>query len=147
MKGYKFKLDAVLKIRKLKEDQCKMEIGRLQVQIKELEALKSQSQEGINQAYASQEEALKNGLNGMEMRFHPYFVEGNRAKINKIEEEIKRVQLEVDEKFEELKKLRADVKVIDEMKTKDQNKYKKALQKKQFEIIEEQVSNWKQSLK
>jgi hypothetical protein len=32
MKGFKFKLEALLKVRKLKEDQCKMEIGRLQVE-------------------------------------------------------------------------------------------------------------------
>ena len=37
MKKFKFKLEALLKMRKLKEDQCKMEIGRLQTRKVELE--------------------------------------------------------------------------------------------------------------
>jgi hypothetical protein len=34
------------------------------------------------------------------------------------------------------------VKIIDEMKEKDKVKYKKKIEKKQFEDIEEQVQNW-----
>ena len=33
---FKFKLEAVLKMRKIREDQCKMEIGRIQVEIQEI---------------------------------------------------------------------------------------------------------------
>lgn len=146
MKGYKFKLEAVLKIRKLKEEQCKMEIGRIQVKINSYKEQIEQHQDGIKQAYESNEQALAGGMNGQELRFHTFFVSGKRAHIEKINSEIQMLTSQVNEKFNELKYLRADSKVIDNMKEKDRTKYKKALQKKQFEEMEEQVQNWKQSI-
>ncbi len=144
MKGYKFKLDAVLKVRKLKEEQCKMEIGRIQVQINKLSAEITNHEAGIQQAYDSQEKLMEEGVNGTEIKFYPFFVSGKRAHIQAIKNEIKALTDEVNDKYDNLKLLRADVKVIEEMKEKDLLKYKKALQKKQFENIEEQVQNWNQ---
>lgn len=144
MKGYKFKLEAVLKIRKLKEEQCKMEIGRMQVQITRLKNEIGSHQSGIEEAYASQEKLMEDGVNGQEARFYPYFVSGKRAHISVLQSEIDDLQNDVNQKFDELKTLRANVKVIDEMKEKDKVKYKKKLEKKQFEDIEEQVQNWNQ---
>jgi flagellar FliJ protein len=143
MKGYKFKLDAVLKIRKLKEERCKMEIGQIQVQINTLNSDIQRHKDGIKQSYDSHEQGLSDGLNGQELRFHPYFVSGKNADITKIQQEIEYLKIDAEQKYEELKYLRADVKVMDQMKEKDQTKYKKHLQKKQFEEIEEQVQNWK----
>jgi len=144
MKGYKFKLEALLKIRKLKEEQCKMSIGKLQVQITQLKNEISVHQAGIETAYTNQESELKSGLNGLEARFHPYFVSGKRAHIKQLNDEINYLTKEVNQKFEELKHLRADVKVIDEMKDKDMLVYKKKVEKKMNEEIEEQNQNWRQ---
>ena len=63
-KQFKFKLEAVLKVRKLKEDQCKMEIGKLQVRMSELEGFKKDNNESIDTAYADQEASLGQGLSG-----------------------------------------------------------------------------------
>jgi flagellar export protein FliJ len=144
MKGYKFKLEAVLKIRKLKEDACKMDIGRIQVQINKLKNDIAVHNDGIRQAYESQEKGLEKGLSGQELRFHPYFVGGKRADIEKIQSEINMLNEEVTQKYDHLKFLRADLKVVDEMKQKDKKKYKKDLEKKQYQELEEQVQNWKQ---
>ena len=146
MKKYKFKLEALLKIRKLKEEQCKMEIGRIQVRIKELENQIAQQDAGINEAYDMQEKALERGMEGLEVRFHPYYVEGKRTHIRALEMEKSRYQEYVEYKYEELSKLRADVKVITQMKEKDHLKYKKNLEKKMNERIEEQVQNWRMVL-
>ena len=144
MKGYKFKLEAVLKIRKLKEEQCKMEIGRIQVEINKRKNDIKKHTAGIEQAYTSQEKLMEDGVSGQEARFYPYFVSGKRAHINAVQNEIDDLQSDVNSKFEELKILRGSVKVIDEMKEKDKIKYKKKIEKKQFEDIEEQVQNWNQ---
>lgn len=144
MKGYKFKLEAVLKVRKLKEEQCKMEIGRIQVQINKLKSEVKNHEAGIQQAYDSQEKLMEDGVNGTEIKFYPFFVSGKRAHIQAIQNEIQSLTEQVNDKYENLKILRGDVKVIEEMKEKDVLKYKKALQKKQFENIEEQVQNWNQ---
>jgi flagellar FliJ protein len=147
MKGFKFKLEAVLKIRKLKEEQCKMAIGRIQVRIRTLEGYNKKHNLGIEQAYQDQEQGLEQGMTGRELQFHTFFVGGKRAHINQIDNEIKGLQEEVDEMYEQLKHLRADVKVIHEMKEKEVIKYKKKISKKQFEELEEQNQNWRMALK
>jgi flagellar FliJ protein len=146
MKKYKFKLDALLKIRKLKEETCKMEIGRIQVAISDREEEIKVHNQSIKQAFDDQEAALKEGLTGQELQFHPFFVQGKRANIKMLEGEIANLERQREHKLEELKYLRADVKVIDQMKEKDKQAYKKKIQKKMFDEIEEQVQNWKQTI-
>jgi citrate synthase len=121
-----------------------MEIGRIQVEIASKEQQIKTHNDGIRQAFEGQEAALKKGVTGQEARFHPYFVDGKRAHITFIQNEINDLCERRDQKFEELKYLRADVKVIDEMKTKDAKAYKKKNDKKMNEEIEEQVQNWRQ---
>ena len=69
---------------------------------------------------------------------------GKRAHIKQLNDEINYLTKEVNQKFEELKHLRGDVKVIDEMKDKDMLVYKKKIEKKMNEEIEEQNQNWRQ---
>lgn len=146
MKGYNFKLEALLKIRKLKEEQCKMQIGRIQVEISQLDKRIADRSSYIGDAYTAQEIALKEGASGKEVTFYPYFVEGNRASIRDIKREKKHLEQQVQQLYQQLNKLRADVKVIAKMKEKDQLKYKKNLEKKEFQNLEEQVQNWKKAL-
>jgi flagellar FliJ protein len=144
MKKYKFKLDALLKIRKIKEDQCKMHIGQLQVHLTSLRDEVAQHHKDINEAFELQEQSLVGGASGLETMFHPYFVQGKRTHIQKIEEEINQFESKVQQMYARLNEFRADVKVIQEMKEKDQKKYKKDLDKRMNAEIEEQVQNWTQ---
>ena len=73
MKKYKFKLEAILKMRKLKEEQCKAEIGRLQILINNFKEQIDAHNKGIDEAYASQETSLTNGIDGQSLQFFPYF--------------------------------------------------------------------------
>ena len=118
MKGFKFKLEAVLKMRKLKEEQCKMQIGQIQVRIAELKEFLAEHEKGIDKAYADQEESLAGGMNGKEIQFHPFYVSGKRAHIAHINKEIRDLTQVAEEKYQELAALRAQVKVIDDMKEK-----------------------------
>ena len=146
-KKFKFKLEAVLKVRKLKEDQCKMEIGKLQVRMNELKEYRRQNEASIDNAYADQENALGAGASGREAQFHPYFVKGKKANIKVIDGEMAMLQEQLDYRLRELNQLRGDVKLVEEMKEKEKIKYKKEQNKKEFEVIEEQVQNWKLALK
>lgn len=78
MKKFKFRLEAILKIRKLKEEQCKLEIGRLQVQINNIDNEINQHHKGIQQSYESHEQGLDSGIIGRELHFHPYFIQGKK---------------------------------------------------------------------
>jgi flagellar FliJ protein len=146
MKGYKYKLEALLKIRKLKEERCKMEIGRLQVHIRDIEKQIEKHSAGIDEAYDLQEQSLEKGIEGLEVRFHPYFVQGKRSHIEALTNEKARVEHYVQQKFVQLAQLRANVKVLEKMKEKDKKAYKKQIEKKQNERIEEQVQNWRMIL-
>jgi flagellar export protein FliJ len=146
-KKYKFKLEALLKIRKIREDQCKTEIGRVQIEISKVKADIAEQSRGIAEAYDLQEQSLQGGATGLETRFHPYFVEGKRSHIDSLEKNLKELEDRVTRLYQILSQFRADVKVIDEMKTKDQKAYKKATDKKMHQEIEEQVQNWKQVTK
>lgn len=144
MKGFKFKLEALLKVRKLKEDQCKMELGRLQVQKQaKLDEIKKQNL-GIDKAYGDQESTVQQGAKGLDLRFYPYFMQGKRTNIMLLEQEIEALDREIEHKNKELIELRANVKVLDSMKEKQFEKYKKDLNKKIDLDIEEQVQNWMQ---
>lgn len=142
MKKYKFKLEAVLKVRKIKEDQCKMQLGRLQVHLESLKNQIKKHNQDIDEAYVLQEKSLEQGSVGLESRFHPYFIQGKQSHISQIEDEIEEYENRIEHMLYLLKQLRADVKVIEEMKEKDKTKYKKELNKKINANIEEQVQNW-----
>lgn len=146
MKKYKYKLEALLKIRKLKEERCKMEIGRFQVKIKEIEDQITKHNSGIDEAYDLQEKSLASGIEGLEVRFHPYFVQGKRSHIEALQNEKSRLEHYVKQLFAQLAQLRANVKVLEKMKEKDKRNYKKQLDKKMNERIEEQVQNWRMTL-
>lgn len=142
-KKFKFKLEAVLKMRKLAEEQVKMEIGRLNVTIGRWEQEIIWHEQGIKDAYAAQESELgQTGLTGQEARFHPYFVQGKRAHIDAIKAEIKMLESERDKKYQELNKRRGEVKVIENLKDKALEKYKKERQKRMNQVIEEDVIKW-----
>ncbi len=144
MKKYKFKLEALLKMRKLEEDQCKLKIGKLQSKKSELLAEIENQKEGINEAYKSQEATIEGGASGLDLRFYPYFVQGKRAATAKLQKEIAYLEELLAEAYEELKLFRAKAKVLEEMREKDRKAFKKKANKEEHQKIEEQVMNWNQ---
>jgi flagellar export protein FliJ len=145
MKGYKFKLEALLKIRKLNEDQCKLEIGRLQVEKGKLEDIIRRFDSELSEMYEAQETTLEEGVSGQQARFFPFFFEGKRAHVDQIYGQINELNTAIEAKYIELKQLRANVKVLEKMKEKDMRNYKLKLNRKINNEIEENVMNWKQS--
>lgn len=141
-KGYKFKLEAVLKMRKLAEEQVKMQLGRVNVQIAEIQSDIKKQDASIDQAYESQEVGLSSGLDGQEIRFHPYFVQGKRAHIEQLKSEQKMLEAERAKLQNELNNKRADVKVIEKLREKDFKQYKDRIEKKRAVQLEEDVLTW-----
>ncbi|MCT4642062.1 MAG: flagellar FliJ family protein [Bacteriovoracaceae bacterium] len=142
MKKYKYKLDALIKMRKIKEDRCKMEIGRIQNRIKELEGFKKGHIDFKEQTYKAQEEILKTNATVSQVGHIPSFIETNLDHIERIDDEIKWLEEQRKSRIIQLGKLKSDVKVIESMKEKDFSKYKKEFNKKQNETIEELVQIW-----
>lgn len=144
MKKYKFKLEALLKMRKLEEEQCKMRIGRLQTKKNELLAEVEKQNMGIDEAYRSQEATIQGGASGLDLRFYPYYFQGKKAAKAKLNEQIEQLDDLLTEAYGMLKEFRAKAKVLEEMKEKDQKAHKKLANKQMHQKIEEQVMNWSQ---
>ena len=119
-----------------------MQLGRVNVQIAEVEDNIKEQDASIDEAYKSQEAGLNSGLDGQEIRFHPYFVQGKKAHIEYLESQLRMLENERGKLQTELNRKRADVKVIEKLKEKDFKEYKNRIEKKQSQQLEEDVLTW-----
>lgn len=134
---FKFKLDPVLKMRKLKEDICKQEVGVIQSSIEELRNKINEINENIHKVKLSQEKIYTQGFTAKELNTFPIFFEQQKKIILNLEEEIKKLEHKLGEKLKELATLRGDVKVLQNMHDKELTQFKKDYNKKIEQDIEE----------
>lgn len=142
MKKYAFRLEPVLKLRKLKEENCRMELGQLLMELNRIEDQLVHDRKELDNYYKIQEGALKNGMSGSQLQAFPMLVAGKTRNIELLEETKKRQQEKVESKKQELAQVKGDLKVIDNLKQKDYDEYRKALNKEIDQKVEEQTQNW-----
>jgi flagellar FliJ protein len=144
MKKYAFRLEAVLKLRKLKEENCRMELGQLILYLNKIEDQISHEKSEINKYYEIQEGALKNGAKGSQINAFPMLIGAKDQNINLLERDKKKQEELIADKKMELAQLRGDLKVMENLKEKDFQEYRKALNKEIDQKVEEQTQNWLQ---
>lgn len=144
MKKYVFRLEAVLKLRKLKEENCRMELGQLILYLNKIEDQISHEKSEINKYYEIQEGALKYGAKGSQINAFPMLIEAKDQNINLLERDKKKQEGLIADKKMELAQLRGDLKVMENLKEKDFQEYRKALNKEIDQKVEEQTQNWLQ---
>lgn len=144
MKKYAFRLEPVLKLRKVKEENCRMELGQLLMELGKIEDQLAHDRNEIDNYYKIQEGTLKNGMTGGQLQAFPMMVAAKNRNIELLEEEKNQQLKKVEEKKQELAQLRGDLKVIENMKQKDFDEYRKALNKEIDQKVEEQTQNWLQ---
>ncbi len=144
MKKYAFRLEAVLKLRKLKEENCRMELGQLILYLNKIEDQISHEKSEINKYYEIQEGALKNGAKGSQINAFPMLIGAKDQNINLLERDKKKQEELIADKKMELAQLRGDLKVMDNLKEKDFQEYRKALNKEIDQKVEEQTQTWLQ---
>jgi flagellar FliJ protein len=137
MAKFKFKLEGLLKLRKFKEQQLKVDLGRIVGEKIRVENKIIELKGHIDEAYEGQEKVLQGEVNGEMIKFFPYFVEAKNAAITNEVEKLKNLQVQYEEKVIEMKTARGETKVIDKLKEKDKNVFKKDKAKKDFGKIEE----------
>lgn len=148
MKRYEFRLEAVMKIRRMAEERCKQELGQLMVFRTKKQSQIDSVNADIQSTYKEQETALaRGGLKGYEIRSYPENIEARRATIKTIQQDITKLDKQIEFKRHELAEKRAELKVIEKMKEKDFEKYRKEFNKDQNEKLEEQVMLWQENLK
>ncbi len=144
MKKYLFKLDPVLKLRKLKEENCRMELGKLISFLSRIEDQIKHDSSEIQNYYKIQEASLQNGVRGDQVQAFPMLIAAKEKNIELLHRDKKEQEKLIDLKKKELAILRGELKVLENLKEKDFDQYKKALNKEIDQKVEEQTQNWLQ---
>ena len=142
IKKYAFRLEPVLKLRKLKEENCRMELGQLLVELNKIEDQLLHDKKEIENYYKIQEGALKTGMTGNQLQAFPMMVSGKEKNIQLLERDKKRQEQLVAEKKQELAQLKGDLKVMENLKQKDFDEHRKAVNKEMDQKVEEQTQIW-----
>jgi flagellar FliJ protein len=144
MKRYTFRLGPVLKVRKLKEENCRMELGQLISYLTKIENQLEHDRREIQNYYNIQESALKSGIRGDQVQAFPMLVAAKERNIELLLRDKKIQERLIEEKKQELATLKGELKVIENLREKDYNEYRKALNKEIDQKVEEQTQNWLQ---
>ena len=142
MKRYKFKLDALLKLREFEEQKIKIRLGEINKQISEIEAEISKDHRDLDEGYNSQNKLAASGTQGRMMQFYPMFTEGKRRHIEKLETELWSLKRKYQNTLEELKEARGKVKVVEKLKEKDKTDFRKEQTKIDDKKREDLVQMW-----
>ena len=142
MKRYAFRLEPVLKLRKLKEESCRTELGTLISGLNQIEGQLAHDRREIENYFKIQEASLKTGVRGDQIQAFPMLVSAKERNIQLLLRDKKRQEEMIEEKKRELATLRGELKVIENLKEKDYNEYRKALNKEIDQKVEEQTQNW-----
>lgn len=142
MKKYQFKLEAVLKLRKLREENCRTELGTLLRDLTEIENRISHENVEIEKYFKIQEESMKGGASAGRLQTFPGLVAAKEQMIRVLEDKKRRQEDYIAEKKQELAELRGELKVMENLREKDFNEWKKAYNKDVDQKVEEQTQIW-----
>jgi flagellar FliJ protein len=143
MKKYQFRLEAVLKVRKLKEENCRMELGHLLTHLNQIEDQIRQQDVDVDNYYKIQDSSLKGeGIKGSHLQAFPMLLAAKKKKLTELLDYKNQQEKLIEEKKSELSILRGELKVIENLKEKDYNEYRKAVNKEIDQKVEEQTLIW-----
>jgi flagellar FliJ protein len=136
MKKFKFKLESVLKLKNFKE-KIKTELGIIVAKINECKIVMQKIKDDVNLAYQDQEAMLKIGASGQEVQFFAHFVKGKKEHMIFQQSILKELNENYNSKISELKVIKGEVKIVENLKEKKKTEYKKDEEKKYQASIDE----------
>ena len=135
--AYKFKLEALLKVREFREHNLKIELGRIVQERESNNARIEQINRDIDEGYRSQDELVNGEITGNEIQFFPYYLQGKKDDLERTMKKLGEVEVSLQKKLQELAVARGESKLLENMRTNDFDRFKKDLEKKQHNQIEE----------
>lgn len=121
-----------------------MELGQLITQLGKIEEQLKHDTNEIERYYHIQEGALKTGMSGSQLQAFPMMVGAKEENIKRLLNMKQKQEDLIEGKKKELAMLKGDLKVMENMKQKDYDEYRKALNKEIDQKVEEQTQNWLQ---
>jgi flagellar FliJ protein len=144
MKKYAFKLEPVLKLRKLKEENCRTELGQLIGHLAKIDKQIEHDKDEIENFFNVQNISLTSGVKGSQIQSFPLLISAKEKNIQLLLRDRTHQEQLIEAKKKELATLRGELKVIENLKDKDYQEYRKAFNKEQDQKVEEQTQNWLQ---
>ncbi len=142
IKKYAFKLEAVLKLRKLNEENCRMALGALMLEMQKYDNQIEYEKLQIDNYYKMQEDLLKTGMGGGQLRLIPDMIAAKTKNIQLLNRDKRKQQHLIDEKKQELAVVKGELKVMENLKEKDFQEYKRLTNKEIDQKVEEQTQLW-----
>lgn len=142
MKKYQFRLEPVFKLRKLKEENCRTELGQLIMELARIDEQLAHDRREIDRYYQIQEGGLRSGMKGGQAQLFPMLVQGKEHNIQLLLQAKTRQERLVEDKKKELAVLRGELKVMENLKEKDFTDWRKAVNKEIDQKVEEQTQIW-----
>jgi flagellar protein FliJ len=139
-KKFKFKLDGLLKVRRFKEEQLKVELGVINQEILAVQNRIKNLKKEIDQSYIEQEKILETPTHGQLAKFFPYYIDAKREDIKANENLLYSLNKRYEKKLQEVSRAMGDSKLISNMKDNERSRWKKELEKKEYSEIEEVLS-------
>lgn len=121
-----------------------MELGQLITELSRIENQLAHDRREIDNYYKIQESAMKNGIRGDQVQAFPMLVAAKDRNIELLLRDKKKQEELIESKKQELATLKGELKVIENLKEKDYNEYRKAMNKEIDQKVEEQTQNWLQ---
>lgn len=137
MKKYKFKLDGLLKLREFREHQEKVKLSQINQQITDIDNKVVDVTHEIELAYKSQQELTESGIDGQFLSFYPMYIKAKKDLIQQLQAQKQQLLKTHSLQVKILSQKRGDVKVIEKVKHKDHEKFKKEKAKKIQEDIDD----------
>ncbi len=140
MQKFKFKLDALLKVREFKEKKVKIELGDLLKQMNAVEDKIRLANQAIDETYEAQETFMNDSSQGRMLQFFPYFIQGKKEDIKNQENLLWALRKKYDAKILELAEARGQVKIMENFKENKKVEWTKVKNKKEQEDIDELIN-------
>lgn len=121
-----------------------MELGQLLTDLNRIEDQIKRDKGEVDNYYQIQEGSLKTGMTGGQVQAFPMLIAAKNRNLELLEIEKKKQQDRVEDKKKELALLKGDLKVMENLKQKDHDEYRKAFNKELDQKVEEQTQNWLQ---
>lgn len=119
-----------------------MELGQLLSQLNRIEDQLKHDRNEIENYYKIQEGSLKTGVRAGQLQAFPMLIAGKDRNIELLLRDKTKQEALVAEKKQELAQLRGDLKVMENLKEKNYDEYRKAYNKEVDQKVEEQTQNW-----
>lgn len=121
-----------------------MELGQLMTHLNKIEDQLKHERQEIDTYFKIQEASLRTGVRGDQVQAFPMLVAAKEKNIQLLLRDKDQQEKLIEQKRQELATLRGELKVIENLKEKDFETYRKAVNKEIDQKVEEQTQNWLQ---